>query len=484
MTVLENPSRAAPPHLRGVPPDPHVLQPPRRHRPYPVASWRDGLTMAAWGSVLVVVCLWLLHGGGQELLGGPSADRLSSLGRVAALVASDLLLLQVLLMARIPWVERAFGQDGLVRRHRIVGFLSFSLMCAHIVLTTTGYAMAEGVGVLAELWTMLATYPGMLIAGAGTVAVVVVVGLSIRAARARLRYESWHLIHLYAYLGVALALPHQLWTGTDFIGTPWARAYWWALYAAALAAVLIWRVGVPIARSLRHRLEVAAVVPEAPGQVSIYLRGRALHRLRARAGQFLVLRFLDGEGWSRGHPFSLSAAPAPTHVRVTVKDLGDGSGALVDGLRPGTRVAVEGPYGHLTADARTRERLLFMASGIGVTPLRALLEELEYRPGAATLIYRARTPEDVLFREELERLAAARGVVLHLLVGPRAREGSFLHERAAAWSDRDALLRLVPDVAERDVYLCGGAGWLDAAIAACAAAGVDPQQIHAERFSW
>jgi ferredoxin-NADP reductase len=347
-----------------------------------------------------------------------------------------------------------------------------------------GYAATEGVGVLSELWTMLATYPGMLMAGAGTVALVAVVGLSIRAARSRLRYESWHLIHLYAYLGVAFALPHQIWTGTDFVGTPWARAYWWTLYAAALVAVLVWRVGLPIARSLRHRLHVAAVVPEAPGQVSIYLRGRALHRLRARAGQFLVLRFLDGEGWSRGHPFSLSAAPAPTHVRITVKDLGDGSSELVNGLRTGTRVAVEGPFGHLTADARTRERLLFMASGIGVTPLRALLEELEYPWGAATLIYRARKPEDVLFRDELERLAASRGVVLHLLVGPRARAGSFLHQRAAAWPDKDALLRLVPDIAERDVYLCGGEGWLDAAIAACTAAGVDSGQIHAERFAW
>ena len=478
------PPRRAPaprPHATS---EPRRLQPPRGHRPFSADAWRSCLAVAAWGSVLIVVCLWLTHGGAQDVLGGSGAERLSSLGRVTALVASDLLLLQVLLMARIPWVERAFGQDGLVRRHRLVGFLSFSLLLAHVALTTTGYAATEGIGVPAELWTMVATYPGMLIAAAGTVALVAVVGLSIRAARARLRYESWHLIHLYAYLGVGLALPHQIWTGTDFVGTPVARAYWWTLYAAALAAVLIWRVGLPVARSLRHRLYVAAVVPEAPGQVSIYLGGRSLRRLGARAGQFLVVRFLDGDGWSRGHPFSLSAAPAPTHLRITVKDLGDGSSALVHGLRPGTRVAIEGPYGGLTADARTRQRLLFLASGIGITPLRALLEELEYPHGAATLIYRAREPEDVLFRDELEQLAAARGVVLHVLLGPRAREASFLHRHAAAWSDRDALLRLVPDVAERDVYICGSDGWLDAAVAACRDAGVDPDQIHAERFAW
>jgi DMSO/TMAO reductase YedYZ heme-binding membrane subunit len=62
----------------------------------------------------------------------------------------------------------------------------------------------------ATFWTLTTTYPGMLLALAGTLCLVMVVGTSIRAARTRLRYESWHLLHLYAYLGVGLALPHQL----------------------------------------------------------------------------------------------------------------------------------------------------------------------------------------------------------------------------------------------------------------------------------
>src|SRR5207302_10673663 len=126
-------------------------------------------------------------------------------------------------------------------------------------------------GLLAEVWLRVTTYAGMLLATAGTAALVLVAVTSVRAARRRLRYESWHLLHLYAYLGVGLALPHQLWTGADFTASPIATLYWWTVYLLAAGSVLLFRLGVPLWRSARHRLTVAAVVPEADGVVSGYL---------------------------------------------------------------------------------------------------------------------------------------------------------------------------------------------------------------------
>src|ERR1700712_919101 len=232
--------------------------------------WADGGGLGAGVSLLIVTALWISNGGVQQIAGG-GADALSALGRLSGLWASDLLLLQVLLMARIPLVERAFGQDRLARWHRWTGFTSFWLMIAHVVLITLGYAGAAHANAFAELWDMIWTYPGMLLATAGTAALVMVVVTSIRAARRKLRYESWHLIHLYAYLGVGLALPHQLWTGTDFIGSPVAIAYWWPLYAVSAGGVLVYRAGLPAWRSWRHRLVISHVQPEGPGLTSVYL---------------------------------------------------------------------------------------------------------------------------------------------------------------------------------------------------------------------
>ncbi len=443
--------------------------------------WRDAVGAATWASVLVVLALWLLNGGVQGLRTEP----LTGIGRLTGLIAADLLLIQVVLMARVPMIERAYGQDELVRRHRLVGFTSFNLMIAHIVLIILGYAAGTDVGIVGTAVDLVLNYPGMLLALVGAVLLLMVVVTSIRMARARLRYESWHLLHLYAYLGVGVSIPHEIWTGADFIASPAAQIYWWSLYAAAAGAVIVYRIIRPAWRSWRHKLVVERVVPEAPGVLSVHLRGRGLHRLPIRAGQFFTWRFRDGPGWTRANPFSLSAAPARNRLRITIKDLGDGSGRMA-ALQPGTRVLIEGPYGRLTGDVRTQAKITMFASGIGITPIRALLEELDYERDEVTLIYRVRDESEIVFQGEIDYLASHRGVRVFYVFGSRASgdKPSWLPESAVGLGDREALLQLVPDVADQDVYICGASAWMDAARDAALAAGVPAAQIHLERFSW
>jgi len=459
--------------------------PPLDQIPAPRAArrwWRDFAGSAAILSVVAVVALWLANGGIGNLrgLGEPA----TTLGRLTGLIASDLLLLQVLLMARIPWVERGYGQDSLARRHRVLGFVSFWLMIAHVVLTTVGSAQSGSSSVLGEGWRLVVTYPGMLLATAGTLLLILVVILSIRAARRRQRYETWHLLHLYAYLGVGLALPHQLWTGADFTASPAACLYWWGLYGAALAAVLAFRVALPLGRSAYHRLRVDTVVTEAPGVVSVYLRGHRLDRLPARAGQFFLWRFLDGPGWSRAHPYSLSAGPRRDLLRITVKDLGDGS-RRVRQLRPGTRVLVEGPYGTLTAERSSGRRPLLIAAGVGITTMRALLDDLGPAGAGATLLYRIRTRAEAVFHAELDDLGRCFGVRVVYLEGSRARRGSWLPAARCGHGDDTAALRwLIPDVAEREAYLCGPPPWMAAVRTSLREAGMPDHLIHSEEFAW
>ena len=481
MSTTPSTTTAAPTGPSAAAPSEAVAAVPRPPRAVP-QWWRDAAGAATWLSVLVVVGLWLAGGGLSAVHSGGEA--LTSLGRVTGLVASDLLLVQVLLMARIPLVERSYGQDELARRHRWVGFASFNLMVLHVVAITLGYAATSPAGLWGTIVDVVLNDPGMLLAVAGTVALCAVVVTSMRAARRRLRYESWHLIHLYAYLGVGLALPHQLWTGQEFLTSPVATFYWWGLYAAALASILVWRVGLPVYRSLRHALVVTDVRSENDGVTTVTVGGRHLHRLPVQAGQFLHWRFLGGPGASRAHPYSLSAAPDGHSLRITVAHLGDGSSAL-SRLRPGTRVMVEGPYGRLHAGVRTRAKVLLMASGIGITPMRALLEDLEQQPGDVVLIYRARSDDDVILRDELVALARARGARLFIATGSRVPDRqSWLPADAAHLSDVEGLRHLVPDVDQRDVYLCGSPGWMSAAERAALDAGVPRAHVHLERFAY
>jgi predicted ferric reductase len=444
--------------------------------------WRDACGVFVWCSMLVVVALWVSGGGLQAL--ADTGTALTSIGRLTGMVASDLLLVQVLLMARIPLVEMTYGQDELARRHRWVGFWSFSLMLVHIVTITLGYAATSPEGLWGTIVDLIVNYPGMLLAVAGTVALVGVTITSIKMARARLRYESWHLLHLYAYLGVGLALPHQLWTGKDFLTSTVATAFWWTLWAAAAASVLIWRVGQPLWRSLRHELVVQEVRAENDKVTTVVMRGRNLHLLPVRAGQFFQWRFLDGAGFTRAHPYSLSAAPDGRTLRITAAHLGDGSAALA-GLRPGTRVLFEGPYGRLHQGVRTRRKVLLLASGIGVTPMRALFEDLDQRPGEVTLVYRVRSDQERILVDELLTLAGRHQARLFVVAGRRASgRRSWLPQQAAHLGDVEALRQLVPDVANHDVFICGSPGWMDAAEQAVIGAGVPPEHIHIERFTY
>jgi len=455
-----------------------AFRPSRRIRATP-RWWADAVGVACWSTTLVVVALWL-RGRGLQALGSTPGEQLTSLGRITGLVAADLLLIQVVLMARVPLIERSYGQDVLARWHRLVGFWSFNLMLVHIVLISVGYAFTAHIGVLPEIWTIFTTYGGMLLALGALLALTLVTVTSIRVSRRALRYESWHLLHLYAYLGVGLAIPHQIWTGQDFSSSGPATVYWVGSYLLAAGAVIAFRVGLPLVRTLRHGITVTSVQRESADVVTVHMGGRGLHRLPVHAGQFFIFRFLAGPGWSRGNPYSLSAAPRLDRLQITAKDLGDDSGRLAS-LQPGTRVLIEGPYGKLTGEERVGRKVAMVASGIGITPMRALLEDLAYAPGDAVLLYRAHSAADLVFRQDLQDLAARRGITLHYLLGPRAHgAASWLPRKHAGVSVR----QLIPSLREYDVFVCGPDGWMDATAAALLAAGLPSAQLHQERFTW
>jgi ferredoxin-NADP reductase len=346
---------------------------------------------------------------------------------------------------------------------------------------TWGYAAGRLLATPVTLWHLTRDYPGMLLAVAGTVCLVLVVVTSVKAARRRLRYESWHLLHLYAYLGVGLALPHQLWTGQQLTTSPGRTVFWWGVWGLAAGAVLVFRLGRPVLLNARHRLRVAAVVPEGPGVWSVHVTGRRLDRFPVAAGQFLVWRFLGRPGWTRGNPYSLSAAPDGRSLRITVGDAGAGS-AAVAGVRPGARVLVEGPYGRLGAPVRTRQRIALISAGVGLAPLRALAEQLPYDAGDAVLL--ERSTRHPLFAHELDRLSADRGLRVVRLGGHRRRPDSWLGGGFDRLDDTQALLWLVPDVADRDVFVCGPAPWAAGVQRALSAAGLPPAQLHLDLFSW
>jgi predicted ferric reductase len=425
------------------------------------------------GAVAVVVMWWLdpspLHGAGAVV---------TAAGRLAGLLGGYLVLVQLLLMARLSWFERAVGFDRLTSWHRGLGTNTVLLVVAHVLLVVEGYALTDHRAITSTGWRVLSTYPWMLTATAGLLLFGLVAATSARAVRRRLSYEAWYAVHLSAYVAVALSFSHQIAAGQDFVGHPLNRALWWGLYLFVAVELVRGRVLLPVRTWFRHRLLVDRVVVESPGVVSVWVRGRRLDELGARAGQFLLWRFLaPGHAWS-AHPYSLSAAPDKGRLRITVKDAGDHSAALAH-LRPGTPVIAEGPFGHFTLGKSAGSRLLLIAGGSGIGPVRALAEELVLRGPRhlvdAVLLYRVGHVRDLALREELDHLAEQTGFRVVYLVGHRSELGGDP-------LSPEALQELVPDVRSRDVYVCGPAGMMHHVLRAMRELGVPVRQLHSEEF--
>jgi predicted ferric reductase len=393
-------------------------------------------------------------------------------GGMTGLVGMYLALIQLLLISRIPQLERILGQDGLLRWHRRVGPWPISLLVIHAIVITVGFAQAARTGYLHELGTFLRSYPDMLAATVGLGLMIVAGVASIGWLRRRMRRETWWVIHLYMYLALALSFAHVLALGPTFVGHPVTQALWAFVWASTAGVVLLYRFVLPVVRSARYGLRVAEVHQEAPGVVSVICSGRHLDRLPISGGQFFAWRFLTRGLWWQAHPYTVSALPRPPYLRLTVRQIGDHSAAVAR-LRPGTRIAIEGPYGAVVADARLHEKVVLVAGGIGITSIRSLLEDLP-KSARPIVIMRAPSEQQLILRDETESLVRKLDGTLHELVGPRSATGG----------PRKFLSRLVPDLRQRDIYVCGPQGFVREVVAAAHALGVHRASVHYEEYQW
>ncbi|TDU02239.1 putative ferric reductase [Streptomyces sp. 846.5] len=432
------------------------------------------LTAIGLGAVAVVYLWW-----NNTASVVSAAAWITNAGRLCGLLAGYAAPVLVVLMARIPLIDRTLGSDRLARWHAMGGRYMVGLVVSHVLLIIWGYSLTDHNGLVHQTAQLVFHYPDMLKATIGTLLLLGVGAVSARAARRRLSYETWYYLHLATYVAIFLTFFHQLTNGAEFVLEAKAKAAWYGLYLGSAALILWFRFAVPTLLAFRHRLRVAEIRPEAPGVHSVFITGRRLDELAraTRAGQFFRWRFLQRGLLLAGNPYSLSAPPNPDYLRITVKDLGGHSAALAR-LRPGTRVFAEGPYGAFTAERRPgrRGKVLLLAAGVGITPLRALFESIPARRGELTLVYRASREDDLVFRAELESIAKARDARLYYLVGSRAEVGEPLQART--------LLGILPDLREHVVFLCGPDGMTRTAREALETAGVPRGRIHHESFEF
>ncbi|WP_084637225.1 ferric reductase-like transmembrane domain-containing protein [Neomicrococcus aestuarii] len=454
-------------------------------------------------SVALPVALYLASG--APMAWANAADVVTGLGILAGLVATQVVVMMLLLAARIPWVDSMIGVDRAISLHNQLGKPALYGLLAHGLLITVGYSMTEGIDPIAETMSLLGI-SDMVWAYISMGLFLAVVGTSIVAVKRKLPREWWMGVHFLSYAAVASSIPHQFSMGSALGTGTLSRWYWISLYLITASALLVFRFALPLIRSLQSTLKVSDVsvsswrtLPsgdKVPDSWSITMTGNGVNKLEAQAGQFFRWRFMNSKLWWQQHPFSLSAAPNSRSLRITVRNLGSGSAAM-GSLTPGTRVFFAGPYGLFTEAARTQPQLVLAGAGAGIGPIRSLIENADFAPGECTVLIRSSDEDSLILREEIREWCWHRGAVLYELVGHRDRNPDHaltpeLAERNArsSWLPAEharagyTLESYAPDLSRSDVYVCGPSAWTDAVIADAKAAGLPSESLHTERFSW
>jgi predicted ferric reductase len=324
----------------------------------------------------------------------------TALGVNCALVGFTLLSMQFLLTARLSWIEAPFGLDLILRFHRAMAFVIVALLCAHPVLI----ASDEG-------WRLLTRLHARWYIWAGRIALVflmVQVTAALLRSAMRLSYERWKRTHNAIALAIlALGLAHAVTTGEDLKNAE-GLTVWVALPALAFATWLYAR-GIRPYLLARRTFRVRSVKLEAPRVWTVTLDTPTGRPFRFSPGQFQFLRLLDSSVPAEEHPFSIASSPSQTErISLTIKACGNFT-ALIDKIQPGDRATVHGPFGRFSHDMYPdEEHLVFVAGGVGITPLMSMLRAMRDRRKSrrVTLIYASRGLDDILFDSELVAMEA------------------------------------------------------------------------------
>lgn len=407
------------------------------------------------------------------LLSGNYGQTMIALGRVTGLMAEFLIMLQLILIARIKWIESSFGHDKLARLHKSVGLYTVAAVLLHPIFLIAGYSTMSELSVFSQFLSFINDWEDVSDALIGLIILSVATFLSVRFFRDKLKYERWHFTHLFLYVAIAMAFEHQLKSGDMSSGIP--LMYWFGVNYLVFGLMLLYRFVKPIYLFLRHGFKVAKLVTETDGVVSIYIEGKNIEKFKFEPGQFAIINFLQW-GLLASHPFSFSQAPNAKYLRFTIKALGDFTGKIKD-LKPGTRVIIDGPLGTFTESQNTKDKYLFLGGGVGITPIMSLISSLATRGKDLVLIYGSRNADQITFKSELDYLNIK---VFYVLSDSKDVKPPFL----SGYIDKNKITSLVPDYKERDFYICGPWPMTEGILKGCLELGIPRDQIHYDIFKF
>jgi len=416
-------------------------------------------------NILIILGFWYTNN--QSMLIGDSLY--NALGRIFGLIGTYLFLIQILLVSKIKFIEKTYGHDKLTKIHHYNGIVAFVFLLLHGLFLVIGYKLIAKISFLSQLTKFIgADEIGFAILA--LVILIIIIILSITFSKIKMKYEWWYFTHLFTYLVIILAFSHQIENGMDLYSNNAFLIYWYILYIVIIGLLLVYRFLIPIYNYYTYKFQVSKVVKENKNITSIYISGKNINNFKFDGGQFGIFRFFD-HTFYQAHPFSFSKVYDGKEIRISIKNLGDFTSKIKD-IKVGTPIVIEGPFGVFTKNQVKHKNVVLIAGGIGITPVRSLLEELSKDLSKdVTLIYSVKEENEAVFKDELSSLHKKNKIHYHL-----SNMDGHLSE--------DKLRNIILNPTQTDVFICGPGPMTKNIIKILRKQGVNKKRIHFERFSF
>lgn len=422
-------------------------------------------------SLAVVFTITMLGwvNGNSGIIGIPGT-RLIILGNLFGLIAVLCILLEILLLARVPFVEENFNLHDILNIHRLTGYVIVAALSIHIASTVLGYAAPNHTALWTQFLHLNTSMDDILKATIGALLLCVATALSVHLIRSKMRYEMWFITHLFLYVAIALTFFHQLNVGSDFLRQQWFVAFWYMIYFIVFGLLGYYRFVRMFLYEYKHKLRVLKVVKEAKDTYSVYLTGKDIAKLRYIPGQYATWRFID-KSWIEAHPFSFSSPPGSDTIRITAKAPDKQYADHIKHLKPGTTVLMDGPRGAFLLDKLYDNDVVLIAGGIGIAPYLSGIEILLQKSSSVTLLYSIRSDEYLSFDKELQDLEKQG---LKVKIHRSNKNGHMTIESIQKYLDSPHCC----------VYLCGPEAMIQSLVPKIKLQGIAASNIFTERFTF
>ncbi|GAB5537275.1 MAG: ferredoxin reductase family protein [Rubricoccaceae bacterium] len=383
--------------------------------------------------------------------------------------------IQFVLIARFQPLTYPYGIDVVLRYHRQIALVALGFILLHPALILIEHPARVA---------LLNPFGGTWASKLGLAAVAALVALAATAVwreRLKIDYEVWRVSH--TLLGVAALVFAQVHVSLAglYVNTLWKQILWIVSSVALVGLVVDLRLIKPW-RQQQRPWRVVGVRDEGGGTVDIDIEADGHDGLSFEPGQFAWIKVGDTPYTVEEHPYSFaSSAEAPNRLSFGVSALGDFSERL-QSIDEGTTVYLDGPHGAFSIDRAQAPGYVFIAGGVGITPMMSFLHTMADRgdPRPVLLIYSENTEEDLAYSEEIEALQERLNLGTVFVLEEPASDGDAEEGRVT----EELLKRQLPtERFLRRFFVCGPPPMMAAVEEALLALDVPQSHIHLEKFA-